>query len=149
VDDDTAFNKLEDGQAEDDEEPDEEDTDEIDPAVLEANDNAMVDEVAAELDTETLPSLTCEEINLGRFSLSKVLFNLHYASHATDYLLISFETSPSIFLIAQQFTQISNFNARLSKSSPFSWFKMYQHDGTALHLWLNRHFSCGRHLSFL
>jgi hypothetical protein len=99
VDDDAAFNELEDGQPEDDEEPDEEDTDEIDPAV-EANDNAMVDEVAAELDTETLPSLTREEINLGRFSLSKVLFNLHYSSHATDYLLISFETSPSVFLIA-------------------------------------------------
>jgi len=148
VDDDTALNKLEDGQAEDDEEPDEEDTDEIDPAV-EANDNAMVDEVAAELDTETLPSLTREEINLGRFSLSKVLFNLHYSSHATDYLLISFETLPSIFLIAQQFTQISNFNARLSKSRQFSWFKMYQHNGTALHLWLNGHFSCRRHLSFL
>jgi hypothetical protein len=75
VDDDAAFNELEDGQPEDDEEPDEEDTDKIDPAV-EANDNAMVDEVAAELDTETLLSLTREEINLGRFSLSKVLFNL-------------------------------------------------------------------------
>jgi hypothetical protein len=82
VDDNVALNELEDGQAEDDEEPDGEDTDEIDPAV-EANDNAMVNEVAAELDTETLPSLTCEEINLGRFSLSKVLFNLNYSSHAT------------------------------------------------------------------
>jgi len=148
VDDDAALNELEDGQAEDDEEPDEEDTDEIDPAV-EANDNAMVNEVAAELDTETLPSLTRKEINLGRFSLSKVLFNLNYSSHATDYLLISFETSPSVFLIARQFAQISNFNARLSKSSPFLWFEMYQCNGTALHLWLNRPFSCGRHLSFL
>jgi hypothetical protein len=141
------LNELEDGQAEDDEEPDE-DTDTIDPAV-EASDNAMVNEATAELDTETLPSLTCEEINLGCFSLSKVLFNLNYSPHATDYLLISFETSPNIFLIAQQFAQISNFNARLSKSSPFLWFEMYQHDGTAQHLWLNGHFSCGRHLSFL
>jgi hypothetical protein len=148
VDDDAALNELEDGQADDDEEPDEEDTDEIDPSV-EASDNAMVDEVAAELDTETLPSLTREEINLGRFSLSKVLFNLIHSSHATDCLLISFETSPSVFLIAQQFAQTLNFNARLSKSSPFLWFETYQRDGTALLLWLNGHFSCGRHLSFL
>ena len=123
-------------------------SDKIDPSV-EASNNVMVDEVAAGLDTETLPSLTRKEINLGCFSLSKVLFNLIHSSHATDCLLISFETSPRVFLIAQQFMQILNFNARLSKSSPFLWFKTYQCDGTALLLWLNGHFSCGRHLNFL
>ena len=66
-----------------DEEPAEEDTDEIDPAV-EASDTAIVNEVAAELDTETLPSLTREEINLGRFSLSKVSFKIDLSSHDTQ-----------------------------------------------------------------
>ena len=44
----------------------------------------MVNEVAAELDTETLPSLTCEEINLGWFSLSKVSFKIDLSSHNTQ-----------------------------------------------------------------
>jgi len=72
IEDDAALNELEDGQVEDDKEPDaKDDADKIDLAV-EANDAAMVDEVAAEVNTETLLSLTHAEINFGRFSLSKV-----------------------------------------------------------------------------
>jgi hypothetical protein len=49
-----------------------EDGDEIDPAV-QLSDSAMVDEAAAETDADSsLPQLTREQINLGRFSVSKV-----------------------------------------------------------------------------
>jgi hypothetical protein len=65
------------------------DEDEIDPAV-EASDEDMVEQLVNELngkevendesDLGELRQLTCEEINLGQFSLSKVcnhLFSLH------------------------------------------------------------------------
>jgi len=51
----------------------EEDKDEeIDPAVAE-NDAAIVDEVAADVENDSdLPTLTRDEVNLGRFAVTKV-----------------------------------------------------------------------------
>jgi hypothetical protein len=58
----------------------EDDSDELEPSV-EVSDNAMVDAVAAEADEEAvdLPPLTREEINLGRFAVTKVCFSLSAA----------------------------------------------------------------------
>jgi len=75
ADDDEILQGLEDAAGED-EEPEEEDADEIDASV-EASDAAIVDEVAAEVNADdSLPTLTRAEINLGRFSLSKVCGSL-------------------------------------------------------------------------
>ena len=84
--DDAALKELED---EDGEEPEElvmEDGDEIDPAV-ESSDSAMVDEAAAETDADdSLPQLTHEQVNLGRFSLSKVRITVNTVSAAYSSL---------------------------------------------------------------
>jgi hypothetical protein len=70
--DDAALQEFEDEDGEEPEELEMGDSDEIDPAV-QLSDSAMVDEVAAETDADgSLPQLTPEQINLGRFSLSKV-----------------------------------------------------------------------------
>ena len=74
--DNAAFNALEDNDDEDVDNGDVEsnekdDEDEVDPSV-EASDNAMIDEVAAEADAE-LPALTRAEVNLGCFAITKVL----------------------------------------------------------------------------
>jgi len=70
--DDAALQEFEDEDGEEPEELEMEDSDKIDPAV-QLSDSAMVDEVAAETDADgSLPQLTPEQINLGRFSLSKV-----------------------------------------------------------------------------
>ena len=77
-----AFKNLDDtvNKEEDDEaaETDIEDTDVLEPSV-EASDNAVIDEVIAELEedsAEMLP-LTRAEINLGRFAITKVYCNLY------------------------------------------------------------------------
>jgi hypothetical protein len=70
--DDAALWELEDEDGKEPEEPEVEDGDKLDPAV-QLSDSAIVDEVAAETDADSsLPQLTREQINLGRFSLSKV-----------------------------------------------------------------------------
>jgi len=70
--DDTALHALEHEDGEEYAEPEPDDGDDIDPAV-QSSDSAMVDEAAAEADADdSLPQLTQEQINLGRFSLSKV-----------------------------------------------------------------------------
>jgi hypothetical protein len=47
------------------------DDDELDPAV-EASDNMIINEVAAEVDDGEVPSLMKAETNLGRFAITKV-----------------------------------------------------------------------------
>ena len=47
------------------------DDEEIDPAVEEA-DTAIIEQVMGELDNSIINDLTCEEINLRRFSVLKV-----------------------------------------------------------------------------
>lgn len=73
-----AFADLEDTTGEDDEEPELklDDDDKLDPSV-EASDNAMVDEVIAEISEGDevsigLLPLTPAQVNLGRFAITKV-----------------------------------------------------------------------------
>jgi hypothetical protein len=75
-------------QEEDNEEHEVDDGDEVDSAVA-ASDDAMVDQVAKEVGADkSLPSLTRDQINLGRFSLSKVpILSVNKLSH--DYQLSS------------------------------------------------------------
>ena len=76
ADDDEILQGLEDAVGEDEEPEEEENADEIDASV-EASDAAIVDKVAAEVNTDdSLPTLTRAEINLGCFSLSKVCGSL-------------------------------------------------------------------------
>lgn len=84
---DTALKKLEREDGEEYMEPEVDDGDNIDPAV-ESSDFAIVDEVAAEADSDaSLPQLTQEQINLGRFSLSKVQTIVQPVLSFTDQLL--------------------------------------------------------------
>jgi hypothetical protein len=73
--DDAVFSGLQEVDDEEEVEPemDDDDGDEIDSAV-DASDNVMVDEVAREVEEEEAweEQLTRADINLGRFSLSKV-----------------------------------------------------------------------------
>ena len=84
---DTALEELEREDGEEYMEPEVDDGDDIDPAV-ESSDSAIVDEVAAEADSDaSLPQLTQEQINLGRFSLSKVQTIVQPVLSFTDQLL--------------------------------------------------------------
>ena len=84
---DTALEELEREDGEEYMEPEVDDGDDIDPAV-ESSDFAIVDEVAAEADSDaSLPQLTQEQINLGRFSLSKVQTIVQPVLSFTDQLL--------------------------------------------------------------
>ena len=69
-----TLNELDDDYGEENENEDitEDDSNEVDPAVAE-NDAAIVDEVAADVANDAdLPTLTCAEVNLGRFAITKV-----------------------------------------------------------------------------
>jgi hypothetical protein len=69
-----ALHELEDDNNEETAENGEEENpeDEIDPSVAES-DTALVDAVAAEVDEQSdLPVLTCADINLGKFAVTKV-----------------------------------------------------------------------------
>lgn len=72
-----ALADLDDTTGEDDEaEPDLDIGDELDPSV-EASDNAVVDDVAAEVNEDSigLPPLSRADLNLGRFAITKVSAN--------------------------------------------------------------------------
>ena len=72
--DDAALRKLENEDSKELEEPEIEDSDKFKvDLTVQSSDSPMVDEVAAETDTDkSLPQLTQEQINLDQFSLSKV-----------------------------------------------------------------------------
>jgi hypothetical protein len=73
---DDTVNEEEDGEVA---EADIEDADELEPSV-EASNNAMIDQVAAELEEDSaadMPPLTRAEINLGRFAITKVCCNYY------------------------------------------------------------------------
>ena len=84
---DTALEELEHKDGKEYIEPEVDDSDNIDPAVK-SSDSAIVNEVAAEADSDAcLPQLTREQINLSWFSLSKVQTIVQPVLSFTDQLL--------------------------------------------------------------
>ena len=130
--DDAALRELENEDGEEPEEPEMEDGDEVDPAV-QSSDSAMVDEAAAETDTdESHPQLTQEQINLGQFSLSKVWIVVNTISVAYS-LLASSAISQSASSTAPPSMRIWSYSVRLSRLRHFSWFVMFQPVGIVAH----------------
>jgi hypothetical protein len=115
--DEEAFKDLDDTVNEEDGEAakaDIEDADELEPSV-EASDNAMVDQVATELEegSADMPPLTRAEINLGRFAITKVCCN-HYVRiwNSLRTSSVSFKISPSAGSTVRLFVPISKSHVR-------------------------------------
>jgi hypothetical protein len=100
---------------------DDDDDDEIDSAV-EASDNAMVDDVVRDLEQDVFGEemLTREDINLGRFSVSKVRSLRTLAYSISNRVNHSSLTSERGFSTARHFALTSNLAVIESKSNHFS-----------------------------
>ena len=118
----TSFAVLEEGSEDDEEEPiTEEGQDDdnandniIDPAVAK-HDAVLVDELIDELNLQTedarfLSSLTCKQINLGRFSLAKVR-TLSCTDNSSNGVFNSSLTSENECSTVQHYERISKFVA--------------------------------------
>ena len=97
--DNTALEELDDdssdeGEAENSDEEDKEE--EIDPSVA-ASDAAVIDEVVAELEQDfDLPRLTHAEVNLGKFTVMKVMFlSWTLDNEFRSWHIVSYEIFPS------------------------------------------------------
>jgi hypothetical protein len=141
--DDAALRELEDEDGKEPEEPEMEDGDKVDPTV-QSSDSSMVDDVAAETDADdSLPQLTQEQINLSRFSLSKVWIVVNTISVAYS-LLVSSAISQNASSTAPPSVRIWSYSVRLSRLRHFSWFVMFRPVGIVLHRCLSELFSCGK-----
>jgi hypothetical protein len=86
-----------------------------------ASDAAVIDEVVAELTKDfALPRLTCAEVNLGKFVVTKVMFfSWILIMSATHAHVVSYEIFPSEYSTVPQSIPISRPPASGVKSRPF------------------------------